>query len=164
MSLANRKSYKAPFESALVDIGGKISSVWLQFFVLISNALSYLSEEISFKIVNNTAVAAEITGLSFDKRFISAAYVDYLIQRITSSTSKVQLGILRVTYNPDTDAWSQAEYGTSGPDAAGITFSITSDGQMKYTSSNLAGTEEISRIVFRIRSMQAKHSSYSKVG
>lgn len=147
----------------MVGLNGLISSLWNQFFVVVSNVLQYVGEEQTFALVNNQSSAANIDQLVFDKNYVSAAFVEYLIQRVTSSTSLIQIGILRITYNPDTDSWAIGEYGTSGPSSAGITFSITSTGQVRYTSSNLAGTQEISRIAFRIRPIQAKHPSYSRL-
>ena len=157
------KSFKAPFTSLVIDQRGLLSFVWTQFFSLISSALAYLGEEMYFDLVNNQSSAVNIDRMFFDKGLVSAGFVEYLIQRVTSTTNRIQLGILRVTYNPDTDLWSLAEYGTSGPDSAGITFSITSTGQIQYVSSNLGGTQEISRIVFRMRTIQAKSSTYSRL-
>lgn len=161
--IITRKSFKAPFEAVLINAGGLLSSAWTQFFVVISNVLQYVGEEQTFPLANNQSVAADIEPLKLDKSYTSAAFIEYLIQRITSSTNRIQAGILRATYNPDTATWAIAEYGTSGPDASGITFSITSTGQVQYTSSNLAGTGEISRIAFRVKPIQAKHPSYSRL-
>lgn len=158
----NKNSFKPPFQSILVDAKGLLSSVWLQFFQFITNVLQYVGEEIPFELVNNQSSAANITPLTLDKSYVSAAFVEYLIQRITSSTAVVTAGMLRITYNPDTNAWALAEYGTAGPSSSGVTFSITSAGQVQYTSSNLAGTQEISRIVYRMRPIAAKHYTYSR--
>ena len=147
----------------MVDVRGLISSLWNQFFVVVSNVLQYVGEEQVTALANNQVSAADIEGLVFDSQITSACFIEYLVQRVTSSTNKIQMGILRVSYNPDTAAWAIGEYGTSGPDASGITFSILSTGQVQYTSSNLAGTSEISRIAYRLRPIQAKHPTYSRL-
>jgi hypothetical protein len=162
--IVNKPSYKAPIMERMINASGALTQAWSGFMRLISDALTYLGRENSFALVNNTAVAANIEGLKFDYRYTSACFVEYLIQRVTSTTVKLQAGIKIVVFNPDTLGWTIAEYGTSGPDAAGITFTITATGQVQYTSTNLGGTEELSRIVWRQREIAAKSSLYSRVG
>ncbi len=164
MEVIRTKAPTAPISDVLTDDQGRLSRVWHSFFSRISDALAYLGQEKIFPLVNNQGSAASITDLKFDFKYTSAAFVEYLIQRVTTTTVKLQAGIKMAVYNPDTGAWTLAEYGTSGPDAAGITFSITTLGQVQYTSSNLGGTEEISRIVFRVRPLAGKSSIYSRVG
>jgi hypothetical protein len=148
----------------MINPTGALTQAWGGFMRLISEALAYLGQEYYFTLANNTAVAADIEGLKFDYHFASCAFVEYLIQRVTSTTVKLQAGIKIIVFNPDTLGWTIAEYGTSGPDASGITFSITTDGQVQYTSTNLGGTEEISRIIWRQREIVGKSSLYSRVG
>ena len=153
-------SSKAPFSSTLVDKLGNLSREWQQFFQLILNAIGYLGQEESFDLTNNTAVAANITPLIFDHQYTSQAMVDYFIQRVHSGTESNEDGTFRVRYNKRANNWTLS----NGPSGSGITLSITSAGQVQYTSSNIAGTVSISRIVFRVREMKAKHSTYSRVG
>lgn len=141
-----------------------LSRSWQQFFRKIQDLIDYNSDEQSFALVNNQVAAADITPLTFDKRYTSYVIIDYVIQRTSSSAELIQTGILMAAYKPRANTWSIREYGTSGPDASGVTFSITSSGQVQYTTSNQAGTIALSRIVFRVKELKAKSSTYSVVG
>ena len=162
--IANKRSPTAPFTEKLINAQMYLTRSWVDFIRLVVDCLKYVGSEDQFELVNNQSGAADITPLKFDYSYTSAVFIEYVIQRVTSSTNAIQAGVKVVVYNPDSGAWTIAEYGTSTPAAAGITFSITSTGQVQYTSSNLAGTQEISRICFRKREIAAKSSIYSKVG
>lgn len=164
MAVISNSSFKAPFTEALVDSKGILSRTWQQFFRKISDCLKFIGDEKVFQLVNNTAVAADIVPLSFDKQYTSLAVIDYCIQRVTSGVERTQSGTLHAVYRPGIPTWALREYGTAGPDVSGITFSITSTGQIQYTSTNLAGTEVLSRIFFRVRELAGKSDFYSKVG
>lgn len=145
-----------------VDGQGVLTKAWYNFFRMIGDVIRYIGYEQVFVLVNNQAVVASIPGLKFDKSYTSAVFIEYFIQRIHTAES-AQTGVLIATYKALAGTWSIREYGTSGPDAAGITFTITTAGQVQYTSSNLAGTQVLSRIVFRTREIAAK-AYYSKAG
>lgn len=109
----------------------------------------------------------DITDLKFSYRQISQAIVDFLIQRVTTSTGATELiesGMFVVSYNPTSDDWSLTMIGTPGPDDSGVDFMIDSSGQIQYRSSSITGTASISKITWRARTLSAKHSSYSSVG
>jgi len=153
-------SSKAPFAAKLIDNAGTISREWNQFFSSIVNALAYLSSEDTFELTNNTGVAANVTPLKFDYRDVSQVQVDYFIQRVHSGTESNEDGTFRLRYNQRANTWTLS----NGPSGAGITLTVTSAGQVQYTSSNIAGTVVISRMVFRAKRMKAKHSLYSRAG
>lgn len=163
MSSISRSSFKPPIKDMLADDEGLLSRAWQTFFRKISDLLDYLGQESSFNLANNQAVAAAITGLIFDFGYTSQVIIDYVIQRTTSTTELIESGTLHLIYRPKTLTWSIYSASTLG-DASGVTFSITSTGQVKYTSSNIGGTQVLSRIVFRKRELAAKSSLYSKVG
>jgi hypothetical protein len=164
MASESNSSFTPRYDSAVLDERGLLSRVWQTFMRKVSQALSFLGDEYNFDLVNNTAVAASITNLSFDRYYTSQAVVDYVIQRWTTSTGLFESGCFHAVYQPDTDDWALVSIGTAGPDASGITLTITAAGQIQYTSTNIAGTQNISRIVFRVREIAAKSSLYSKVG
>lgn len=157
-------SFRAPLTEQMLDSSGLLSRVWQNFFLKFVPVMSFIGQEKEFVLANNQAVAANVTGLVFDKSYTSQVVIDYCIQRLTSTTEVIQSGTKHAVYKPGAATWSLLEYGTPGPDASGITFSITSAGQIKYTSSNLGGTQSISRIFYRVRELAGKHTLYSKVG
>lgn len=163
MSVITKQSSKPPSKSPLVDDQGFISRIWLPFFQKITASFAFLGEEYFFDLVNNQAGAADVTGLAFDLQYTSGVVIDYLIQRTTSTTELIQLGRLRAVYRPKTLTWSIYDPSPSG-DAGGIVFSITSTGQVQYTSTNVGGTPVISKLTYRTRALAAKNSLYSKIG
>lgn len=108
-----------------------------------------------------------IDAMKFNYKGVSQATVDFLIQRVTTSTGATELietGIFVVSYNPTSENWSLTMIGTPGPDDSGIDFTIDSEGQVQYVSTSITGTASISRINWRARTISAKHSSYSTAG
>ena len=105
--------------------------------------------------------------MSVNSSKVSHAVVEYLIQRVTTGGGAVELiqaGMFHLVYLPTSDTWNIVAIGTPGPGASGITFTVTSSGQVRYTSTNITGTESLSRIAFRIRTLSSKSQSYSKIG
>lgn len=153
-----------PYKSEVVEETRLLTDVWQNFFRLIQDIVFYIKSENYFTLTNNQAVAADITPLYFDYRTTSYVVIDYVIQRTSSSAELIQSGILMAVYKPRANTWSIREYGTAGPDASGVTFTITSAGQVQYTSSNQAGTISLSRMIFRLRQFEGKSSLYSRMG
>lgn len=110
---------------------------------------------------------ADISDLRFDKKGVSASFVDFCIQRVTTGTGATELvetGLFVCSYNPTSDDWSLTVIGTPGPDDSGVDLLIDADGQGQYRSSLISGTESISRIFWKARTLGGKHSSYSQAG
>lgn len=108
-----------------------------------------------------------IDEMKFNYKGVSQATVDFLIQRVTTSTGATELietGMFVVSYNPTSADWSLTMIGTPGPDDSGIDFSIDSSGQVQYVSTSITGNASISRVIWRSRILSAKHSTYSQVG
>lgn len=109
----------------------------------------------------------DITNFKFNARGVSAAFVDFLIQRVTTSTGATELieaGQFVVSFNPTSQDWSLTMIGTPGPDDSGVDLSIDANGQVQYVSSLITGTESISKIIWRARVFAGKHTFYSSVG
>jgi hypothetical protein len=156
-------SFEVPYKTPIADQGGLVQRAWSFFFRNVQSALDPLGVEKYFSLVNNQASAANIEGLKFDYAKVGQVIVDYLIQRVTTSTGATELietGQFYLVYKPTSATWAL----TSGPSTAGITLSVTSAGQVQYTSSNITGTASISKITFRARTMAAKNSQYSVAG
>ena len=162
-----KPSFLLPLTEKLLDLTGVASRSWEIFFRNLYDRVSSLGVETLFTIANNQAVAADITGLQFNKSQISAAFIDFLVQRVTTSTGAVELleaGHLTAVYEPTSLSWSLVEVSVNSPDNSGVTFSITATGQMQYTSSSITGTASISRVVYRARTLAAKSNLYSSLG
>lgn len=160
--MAEIKSYafEVPYRSQVIDSTSMLSSVWQEFFKRLHIMLSPLGIEKSFPLENN-ATNKDIEGMQFDFKKVNQITVEYLIQRITtapSATELIQAGVFMVVRKPTAGTWHIVNIGSTGPDAAGITFSMstTTQGQVLYTSTNITGTPNISKITYRARTLGAR--------
>jgi hypothetical protein len=116
-----------------------------------ASAVYVTSAEASFTVVNNQSSAASITGLLFSGLTTRAFSIDYSIYRQTDTASSAlaQMGQLRGVYNTQSASWFMSD-DFSGQNA-GVTFTITSGGQVQYTSSNITGANYAGTLKFVIR-------------
>jgi hypothetical protein len=160
-------NFEVPINDSLTQGSGLISRPWEGFFRFVQKALLPLGIERAFALANNQSTFTPIEGLAFTALSVSQATVDFLIQRVTIGAGAVELiesGSFIAVYKPGSDSWSLFYPGTTGPSDSGVDFSITSAGQVQYTSSNITGTPSISKITFRARTLGAKNSQYSAAG
>lgn len=102
---------------------------------------SIIINQTSFNIVNDQIIAADITGLVFDPTLFRGIEIKYSIYRQTDTalSAKAQIGKLRFIYNTQAASWAMSD--DYAGQNAGVEFSIdNSTGQIKYVSSNIAGT------------------------
>lgn len=142
---------------------GFVERAWGVFFSELERRLSPYGVEKYAELSNNQIAAANVDGLVFNKAKVGAAFVDYLIQRVTTgvdATELIEVGTFEVCYRPTSDDW--VIY--NDPISAGVTLTITATGQIQYTSSIITGTASISKLTYRARTLAAKNSEYSEAG
>ena len=160
------KTLQVPTQTKFINANGNIEIAWIKFFQEAQARLLPLGDEKTFELSNNQALAANIEGLKFDYARVSQATIDYTIQRVTTgggATELIETGEYRAVYLPSSNTWNIFQMWTSGPHDSQVVLSITSSGQVQYTSSNITGTASISKIAFRVRTMAIK-GAYSEVG
>lgn len=155
--MAKQTTLNIPNLEQVVDDKGMLTRVWQTVFRYLQNTLDPLGVEKTFIIENNKASATNIDGLIFDSSKVSQVFIDYVIQRITTTTELVESGVLRAVYLPKTLTWNLAPVGTPGPSASGVTLTIDSTGRIKYTSTNVAGTPVTSTLSIRARTLSGKN-------
>lgn len=157
--------YPVPFQSPVTDSSSILTRAWENFFRKIQDVVNYIRDEEVFNLENNQSSPANIAPLAFDNQITSHAVIEYFVQRIHSTPSEnLQAGRLTVFYRYNTFDWvlTNTTEGSSG--SPGVTFSITSTGQIQYTTTNISGLPSLSRITFRVREIKAKSALYSKLG
>lgn len=158
MARLKSKSISVPYLDKISNSMGLLSDTWSDFFRNLYDLVSFIGFESYFQIENDqTGVAVE--GLQFDFRKTNQAYIDYVIQRITSGVGATELlesCTYIAVYKPNDESWSLFKMGTSGPNNSGVTFSIDDTGQVFYSSSNMTGTVRIHNLTYRTRTMAAK--------
>jgi hypothetical protein len=144
--------------------GGILTHIWTWFFRDLFSRVFPLGKERYAGLANNQSSPANVEGLKFDRRFVSCVFVEYCVQRVTtggSAIEKIEAGLFVLTYNPTSDDWNFHSINADSPDNSGVDFTVTSTGQVQYTSTNEGGTASISRIFYRARVMEGKSSQYS---
>jgi len=163
MPAINSLGFEVPYREAMVDkASALLTVVWQQFFTLLHLRLAPLGIELSCPLANNVSVAADISGMVFNSTKTNHAVVEYLIQRITTgggATALYAAGAFHVVYKASAGTWHIVAIGTPGPDSHGITFTITTSGQVQYASTNITGTANVSKITWRARTLAAKVAS-----
>lgn len=107
-------------------------------------------QETTFSIANNTG-PSNVTGLVFSGASVRSAFIDYYIYRNTTgggATERSEAGTLVCTYKTVAASWEIAQQQVGD---AGVALTITSSGQIQYTSDNQTGTPATSKMVFRAR-------------
>lgn len=150
-----------PEQMDFSEKAGRVSTAWMGFFKSIFDRVKQTSIEISFDLKNNQSTAMDIEGLQFDFKKVTVVYIDYVIQRISrgvGGTELVEAGTLRLVYKPKAGTWGITKLAGSGPDTGGVTFTVTNAGQVKYTSTNMAGTVNSTtpqKLTYRTRTISA---------
>lgn len=109
----------------------------------------------------------EVEGLGFDYRQVTSAVVEYLVQRVTTgagATELIESGIFIVSYLPTSNSWSLHSVSADNPHDSGVTFTISSEGQVQCQSSAITGTDSISRMFWRARTLGGKNHQFSSFG
>lgn len=95
--------------------------------------------ETAFTFANTQGAAADVTALLFSSAVCKSAYVWICARRKTDSASAYSEVELWLSYDAANSTWLlQDEVEHGGP--SGLTFTVTSAGQVKYTSDTVSGS------------------------
>ncbi len=132
-----------------------------QFAVEVAEVLNELVNpndilETSFSIQNDISVATNISGLSFSTGQVRAASLDYSIYRYSDETQSgnAEFGLISLVYDDNATAgskWIMSVGALAGQ--AGVYFTITDAGQMKYTSTDIGSTDYEGEMRFRAKTI-----------
>jgi hypothetical protein len=122
---------------------------------------SAFAAETQFTVANNQVAAASVTGLLFAGASVRSFEADVQIYRNTTGGGATELSArckLIGTYKTVAASWDLTVSNVTGEEIvdfgpAGLLFSITSAGQVQYTSSNMTGTAATSKLKFRYSTM-----------
>lgn len=159
--------FQPPIMTSLLDAKGVLAYAWEWFFRDVHSRLDPLGIETSFDIVNNQSTPVDIANLKFNSAGVGQAIVEFLVQRVTTGTGATELlesGHFVAVYKPTSDVWVLHLADINAPDNSGVDFTITAAGQVQYTSTNITGTAQISKLFYRVRTMGAKNALYSVAG
>ena len=111
-----------------------------------------LIQQTTFTIANNIGSATDVTGLLFSSASCKSAKVHGALRRKTDTASSEVLGYfdLILMYSNQDSAWylvSVREDNVSS--STGVTFTVTSAGQVQYVSTNIAGANYAGEFKFK---------------
>lgn len=106
------------------------------------SAINYLihiggNNQSNLTIANNTGSPTNV-GFSVESSIYHGMKIPYTLERKTATQSKQSMGCLYVVRNSFTNAWRITREQFFDDDD-GVVFSITSGGQIQYTSDDLTG-------------------------
>lgn len=104
--------------------------------------------ETSFTLANNTVSVANVTGLVISSSSYKSAHIYAEVRRKTDSVEVISGGRLIIQYRTLTSAWELLDE-LSGDDD-GTVFSVTSGGQVQYTTDNQSGSNYTGTIKFKV--------------
>lgn len=103
----------------------------------------------SAAIANNVSSPAVVSGLLFNSSTVRGAVVTYSVYRVTTNSGAQELaetGQMFLSFKSTANTWDIAIAGSS---SANVVFSVNSNGQVLYTSSNMTGLSYSGIIKFR---------------
>lgn len=108
--------------------------------------------ETSFNIANDQSTVADVTGLAFNAGSVRSAIVEYAVYRISDSapSGNAETGEIHIVYD-NSAGWSIGVGSVVGN--SGINFSITSAGQVQYTSTDIGTLGYTGIIKFKARAL-----------
>lgn len=154
---ATIQELKVPYRDQVLEESGILSKVYQEFFKFLKILIDPLGLEKTYPIENNKGVATKINGFVFNKDQVRQVFVEYFIQRVTSSSELIESGRLRIVYKPKSLSWHLQPEPNPGPDLSGIVFSINASGEILYTSTNMLGNPVTSKVSIRSRTMSGKN-------
>ena len=111
----------------------------------------------SFNAANNVSSASDVTGFSFNSASV-VSFTANVSVIVTGSTVSYETFTLNGAYS--SSGWILNS--SSRGDVSGVAFSITSGGQIRYTSTNVAGwTSSVFRFSVNQNSLTGNYSSLS---
>lgn len=99
----------------------------------------------------NPGTDIEIEALSFPTDAVRAVYIRYMVHRITDSTEVNEQGTLQALYNTTDNTW---DFSRDYSGDANISFAITTDGQVTFSTEEIAGDSHTGFITFVAQTLE----------
>jgi hypothetical protein len=103
----------------------------------------------------NTASNIDIPALSFSTSNVRAVFIRYAVYRQTTLANADEAGDIIAVYNPNNSVgfkWTVSQVRTSG--GAQISFNMTDNGQIQFSTTALSGASHSGKITFEARALE----------
>lgn len=125
-------------EAAGITLDGSVEDQVLQALqILIAGGGIPAASGQKTQTINNNASAVDVTDLLFNSANTKAFRVLFDIHRQSSTTNADETGEIFGTFDPVANSWKVEADSKNGD--AGVTWSISAVGQLKYSSTNYGG-------------------------
>lgn len=104
----------------------------------------------------NPGTDIDIPNLSFPVNDVRAVFIRYSVYRTTDSNTAYEAGDIIAMYNPNNPVnskWALSRGNRTGGDGQ-ISFSVTDNGQFRFSTTALAGSNHAGKLVFDARSLE----------
>jgi len=131
---------------------GEDATAWAKEVTSVINSLLGRGDILTTTVTvqNNISAFEDVQFMVFSGTIVRAANISYVIERADGNNSYVESGTIYLNYNEDTGIWSLAQKKQGD---AGVVFSVTSEGQVQYKSSNLPGLSYTGSITFQAKTL-----------
>lgn len=110
-----------------------------------------LTGEAQFTINDNETGPTSITDMVVDKDSYQGACIAYNVLRRDDTEGRREIGLIWLTYDPETTAWSIARETKQQIGALmGLTLTVTSAGQVQYASDSMGGASYSGKMRWKI--------------
>lgn len=108
----------------------------------------------TYQMISNGNTNVEIGGLSFPINEVRSFYLYYSVYRTTTSSNQAEAGIITAVYNPNNSTNSKWEASQQFTGGSTVSFAITDNGQVTFTSVGMAGDNHSGTIGYYAKVLQ----------
>lgn len=152
------KTISVPYRDAIAG-ALNLTPSWERFFQTLMELISPLGFEFNFDLENGVVNPTPLKDIQFDSKKTTFVSIEYVIKRVRAagpnSQALIETGLLHLAYNPGTELLNIRKV-FSGPDNAGVTFSVDTNGQILYVTSSLTGISRLFRLTLRSTTMKSQ--------
>lgn len=102
----------------------------------------------------NPGTNIDIINLTFSTTQVRAADIFYSVYRNTTTVTAVEQGIIHIVYDPSAPVNNKWNISQERTGDASISFNITDVGQVRFTTTSLAGLNHTARLTFSAKALQ----------
>lgn len=134
----------------------------IQFAEAVAQALSTIvgpydvSPQI-YTMVSNVNTNVALPSLTFSTTFVRGAIITYTVYRNTTgigAQTLAEVGTLEIVYNPNGPTNNKWEISDEHTGMSGVTFSVTDQGQVQFSSTDITGLDYTGFIGYTAKALQ----------
>lgn len=134
----------------------------IQFAEAVAQALSTVTGPFDvppqiYTLISNGNTDIALPSLTFPTADVRGAIIDYTVYRSSSGVGAVTLsdvGTLYINYNPNGPTGHKWDISNEHNTLTGVTFSITDQGQVEFSSTVISGSSAVGFIGYTAKALQ----------